>query len=1374
MKTKLNLLMIVSLLFGLVFSSPAQTVSAATATDIAYFQFNSFPNPSDYGLAVTFTLSATGSDPVFLPSGYVDFYAGETLICDDVPLNNPQNTGPGNPATCSVSTLAAGNHEITAEFTSDYQTMYASETITLAGGQTVGEPPTVTISPETLPDVKNDMYIVQTLTPDWNGFLTYEIIAGALPPGIALVTYYFENESKYIGELNGWLNATDTFTFTFTVGAYDSNHLLLGSREYTWNVLTPFMSIGPDTIAAAIYQTPYSQQLTVNGGFAPYTFSLLNGILPNGITLSSEGVLSGYASGWADTGPKPGSFPITVRAQDINDNSADRNYTLVLDKGTPAIEIYSSIIYWNRPFNLSAVVKMPDPSGGATLLDGTVDFSVDGLSVLNCQDVPSTGSYYPCSGAFMDLSVGMHTVEVSYTPTGWYADYYNPVTASAEITVQPSYFYINGTFFEDKNQNKVRDEGEPGLENWTVNLDQGCDGTSDGSTLTSGTGWYQLNAEGGYWYCITAAAEPGYQQTTADIESFWLDRETFEKNIGFYYPTITLSPDNLLNGTVGLEYSQVLTANGGTGPYTYTISTFHGEWPDGLSLSPDGILSGTPGRAGTYYFTVMAEDASHAAGYQWYSLDIANVLIDGVFEFTSSANPSFEGETVIFTLSATGGAALPPVGFVSFLADGTEIEGCSDLYLNLVFDPDPNIDNKPATCTTTALAVGSHEIVAVYTDLTDLYNDATLILSGGQTINSTAVVTITPDTLQDSVYGIYSTHQLIAANAGVESWSITGGALPLGVTLTNLVSSGEYVGNLYGAPEEAGSFTFTVGAFDSDGSLLATKEYTWHIEKAIPKVTFVQVMTYNQNTPPYNKVTGLYVNVDYTTYSPSIPQPSGTVSITVGGTALTDCTGLTSTSQTYSCTTDALVKLAPGSYTLRAEFSPDGSSAPNYNNASKEYMYTVLPRVEGLLFNDLNKNGTRGEGEEPLGGHVYLDHNCDGSNEYNTPNSTATGLFSLEVVSGEYCLSIFMGGNWRSTTALPMQFTVEANANQYFEIGFYDTIINIGPETLPDATMGVPYSQEIVISGGTGPYIVTISEESILPEGITFDEATFTLSGTPTKAGYNHLDLVVTDAEGMKGFWYSPFHVFAEGTFTLESSNKLSTFGEVVTFTFSGSGDVIIPEYNTVDPVQPFGMVAFYIGDSTTPIDGCGEVVLNYDLENDIPTVKPAVCITSALAEGSHDIKAVFSSSWLYLDATRFMTQTVQVPVTISADLSITKIDKTDPVKRGTKLDYILTVSNAGPDAAQNLTLKDTLDRNTTYVSTSAPKDWTCKYANYQVTCTSSSLASGSSAVIKITVTVNKTAKVGKDLVNNASISSETFDPDLLNNSVIEKTLVLK
>ena len=136
-------------------------------------------------------------------------------------------------------------------------------------------------------------------------------------------------------------------------------------------------------------------------------------------------------------------------------------------------------------------------------------------------------------------------------------------------------------------------------------------------------------------------------------------------------------------------------------------------------------------------------------------------------------------------------------------------------------------------------------------------------------------------------------------------------------------------------------------------------------------------------------------------------------------------------------------------------------------------------------------------------------------------------------------------------------------------------------------------------------------------------------------------------------------------------------------------------------------------------------------------------CTTAALGTGTHQITATFTDySELYNSLTLALTQTVQ-PVT-SADLSISKTDSKDPVKPGAQLVYTLTARNAGPNAAQSIVIVDTLDRNTTFVSAKAPRGWSCKYVNYAVTCTSASLSSGGSAIIKITVIVNKTAQVAR------------------------------
>jgi hypothetical protein len=62
----------------------------------------------------------------------------------------------------------------------------------------------------------------------------------------------------------------------------------------------------------------------------------------------------------------------------------------------------------------------------------------------------------------------------------------------------------------------------------------------------------------------------------------------------------------MLQGNLKQAYQETLAATGGTGLTNWTVS---GELPTGLTLGANGVISGTPAKAGTFTFTVEAVDA---------------------------------------------------------------------------------------------------------------------------------------------------------------------------------------------------------------------------------------------------------------------------------------------------------------------------------------------------------------------------------------------------------------------------------------------------------------------------------------------------------------------------------------------------------------------------------------------------------------------------------------------------------------------------------------------------------------------------------------------------------------------------------------------
>ena len=469
-----------------------------------YGQPTTLPNPTA-GVGYSQLVSATGGTPFYtfaVTSGSLP--TGLTL--------DPAGTLSGTATQGGTSTFT-----ITATDTNGF-TGNRSYTLTITGG------PTIVLSPTSLTNPMVGIGYSQTITANGGTpSYTFAITSGSLPNGMTL---------NSAGVITGTPTVAGTFNFTVTVT--DTNNFT-GNQPYTFTLAPPTISLNPTTLPTPLLGVGYSHMISANGGTTPYTFAVTSGTLPTGLTLNTNtGVIGG-------TPAAIGTFNFTITATDANSFSGNQPYTVTIN-AIPTITITPS-----------------------TLTDPT-------LTVAYSQTLSGNGGTGPYTFA----------VSSGTLPTG--------------LSVNSSTGVISGT------------PGATGTFNFTITA-------TDANSFT-----------GNQPYTVTVAITP----------------------------TITLTPSTLPNPTLAVSYSQTLSGNGGTGPYTFAVSS--GALPTGFSLnSSTGVISGTPSATGIFNFTITATDANSFSGNQPYTLTITTKPIITITP-TTLPNPTL-GVDYSQTLTAKGGTA---------------------------------------------------------------------------------------------------------------------------------------------------------------------------------------------------------------------------------------------------------------------------------------------------------------------------------------------------------------------------------------------------------------------------------------------------------------------------------------------------------------------------------------------------------------------------------------------------------------------------------------------------------------------------------------------------------------------------------------------
>jgi hypothetical protein len=1005
----------------------------------------------------------------------------------------------------------------------------------------------------------------------WGGSGTYNwnLESGSsLPPGLTIAQ--FTSPSV---QLSG--TPTTVGIYSFALRAVDvTNPAIFGVRVFRIMV-TPLQLTVSTNLPWGNVGSTYSTPLTVSGNTGSVTWSIEPGYsLPDGMTLLPNGELRG-------TPTSPGRFWIRLRVTDAGSGTyTSWGFSVEI---YPAGEFPPVVINTGSNFgiwNIGKVQAELSASGGNgtytwSLVSGTLP---PGISIR--ADKPSWFSTQASAGL-----IGVATTR------GTYIFMLQVTSGSATETREFSMKIVNPTIFDISGLPEAH-VGESYSYIFTSTTANPVWSSSPGNplppglTLNTNTGelYGTPSTAGTYNFSITDGSEAGSRGFNINVRKMWIT-----------------NPRILPNATQGVPYSVSFATAGSVGNVTWNT----GGTPSGLTLLPNGTLTGTPTSGGTNSFNITATD-SNSQSYQttFYLQIVADPppllqLSGGTSnDITLGDNVGIgfnvNGGTAPYTWSASGippGMSLiqgPPLvqGF------GASISGIPlsvDSYNVTVSVTDSSSPAKSTSQTfvfnVVALGRNSNDVPSnplrtlggtlpyTWEVVSDTFPPAWM-LPAGLTLNpSTGMISGSPlerafkcpqikvtDSaanaylanycmftgwstvgVQDWIANMGSatvnqsfTYYLFASGAPSYIWSVeSGSALPPGLNL----NAG---GFLYGTPTTAGIYKFLIRAADSaNPSNYGTKQLMLNVT---PLTVSTNINWANVGTP--------------ITITPTVNGNAGPVtwSLALGNTlppglTLNESTGAISGTPTSTGQYNFTLKLTDA---VGGTWRTIGINLPICPAGEAPFL-SLGPNILGRIVNtldDVRGNPPRTYSYAPEATPIPGTRIQTGPPIYPLLGTTTAGsLLGIVTNPGTY-----------NTT-----LRVTDSQNQQFYRGIRLTVSPLMPLThfnLTRATVGVPYSFSLKFSGGTPPY--TLSPVWLpMPPGLAMTSAGL-ITGTPTIAGSYVLFFKITDANNnsitLPGvIEVTPFQIntpseLPHGTVNSSYSQMLSASANGVSWSISDGG----------------------------------------------------------------------------------------------------------------------------------------------------------------------------------------------------------------------------